>query len=228
MKCGIDRRYGLFRAIAADYAKVRDDLAVYAPGDPEVVDKIQAWKIDHIALTGYRLGNARTLEVGDNLLADSKRWRLDYVDGRTRDVPLEPGRGLDGQRAPGGSGTAKRSRRMPPSSCRDDRSVDWPTEPGFWDQYLYGVGPLPLSADTARWQQAYFNRVVARSDDAAPVELAGDDVAGLVRGLASRRRPGSARGARPWRSAPSRATPADRGSAAVSGPSISDRRDCRS
>ncbi|HEX3316044.1 MAG TPA: hypothetical protein VHR72_14195, partial [Gemmataceae bacterium] len=54
VKCGIDRRYGLFRDIAADYAKVRDDLVDYAPGDREVLDKFRDWKIDHVALTNYR------------------------------------------------------------------------------------------------------------------------------------------------------------------------------
>ena len=85
VKCGIDNRYGLFGSVAADYAKLRDDLVVYAPGDAEVAKAIDKWKIDHVALTNCQvLNNASTTgEVLDRLFSDSKRWRLDYMDGRT-------------------------------------------------------------------------------------------------------------------------------------------------
>ena len=95
------------------------------------------------------------------LLGDSKRWRLDYVDGRTLMFRWSPDAAWTGDEL---LEEWNREAFAPTAAEQlpDDRAVEWPAEPSFWDQYLFGVGPMPLSADTARWQQASFMRVVDR------------------------------------------------------------------
>jgi hypothetical protein len=176
-RCGIDHRAALYAKIAGDYGSARKSLLGEADNSVRQLRKgqtpidrrewapvLRSWNVDHIAFTNlhsaYQPGASPLMPIVGYLMLDARQWWPRYADGRSIVLRWSPERswtGLERLRQWDEEAFAPK----PESSwLPDDRPIEPPSEPSWWEQYAFGTGPMPLAAQTALFQQEYFKRVV--------------------------------------------------------------------
>jgi hypothetical protein len=176
-RCGIDQRAALYAKIAGDYGSARTALLREANAAVGQLKKgqvpidrrewapvLRSWNVDHVAFTSlhsaYQPGASPLMPIVGYLMLDARQWWPRYADGRAVVLRWSPDRswtGLERLRQWDEEAFAPK----PESSwLPDDRPIEPPSEPSWWEQYAFGAGPIPLAAQTAFFQQDYFKRVV--------------------------------------------------------------------